>query len=573
MKENISRRNFLTGMAATGALATIGLAGCSPSNQSSKATADEADANTSASNQQTGADWLGSSPEITDIAETKTTDLLIIGAGNGGLGAAAVAADLGADFMICEKSDSIQRSRHWFGAVNTSYTKEAGVSVNKSQLLNEFSRYASNLCDQKVIRVWIDESSDLVDWIDPILTEAGMSCSFDADAAHETGGTSYYIPALEHYYHGEDASGEPLDRNNVLLDFISEKGYDVSYKHEMVQLEREAGGRVTAAIFDTPDGYVKIEATKGVLLTTGGYAGNATMVKELNPIIPRCTTLNYNSPNCTGDGIKAAMLIGAQKDQNGAPMIFDRGAVKPGENAGYTSDEPTAMFVGAGKQFNLGSQPFMKVTRDGKRFVNESTPYDFCCFAAAEHDGGVWCQIFDSKLKEDVDRFQTIGCSRQTQNLLAQEDDTPIDEIYAEQLEAGTMFKADTIEELADLLGFDGEAKDAFLAEVDRYNEFYDKQEDEDFGKEAYRLSELRNPPFYGGWFGGSLLTTVDGLRINEDMQVLDTDNKVIDGLYASGDCSGSIFGNNYPEYIVGCACGRTLTFSRHAVRHIMGDI
>ena len=229
--------------------------------------------------------------------------------------------------------------------------------------------------------------------------------------------------------------------------------------------------------------------------------------------------------------------------------------------------------MGTDKQFNLGSQPLMKVTRDGKRFVNESTPYDFCCFAAAEHEGGVFCQVFDSNLKEDVKRFNTIGCSRQTQQLLAKEADTPLDEIYADQLEKGTMVKADTIEELAVKLGFSGEAKDAFLAEVEKYNGFYDAQEDPDFGKEAYRLSELRTAPFYGIWYGGSLLTTVDGLRINEDMQVLNAESQPIEGLYAAGDCSGSIFGNNYPEYIVGCACGRTITFARHAVRHMVGDL
>ena len=135
------------------------------------------------------------------------------------------------------------------------------------------------------------------------------------------------------------------------------------------------------------------------------------------------------------------------------------------------------------------------------------------------------------------------------------------------------MVKADTLEELADKLGFAGEAKDAFLAEVDKYNSFFDAQKDGDFGKEAYRLSELRTAPFYGTWFGGSILTTVDGLRINPDMQVLDTEGHVIEGLYAAGDCSGSVFANNYPEYIVGCACGRTITFSRHAVRHMAGDI
>lgn len=575
LSANVSRRHFLTGTAAAAGLAAFGLVGCAPQTAAGPAT-DGAPAEESEALAATGTDWLGSAPAIAegDIVETRETDLLIVGAGNGGMAAAATAADLGLDFTLCEKTGAIQRTRHWFGAINTSYTKAAGVEIDKAKLLNEFTRYASNQADQRVVRVWIDESAEVTDWLDPILTAAGMTCAFDNNVDHATGGTDYNIFPMEHYYSGTDAAGEKLERNKVLLAYINERGYDVTYNHSLAKLVQGEAGKVTGAIFETPDGYVQINAAKGVLLTTGGYVSNAAMLRACNPMVERCVTLQCGSPNNTGDGIRAAMHIGAQKDAIGAPMIFDRGAVLPGQNAGIVSEEgEPATFIGTDKQFNLGSQPLMKVGRDGKRFVNESTPYDFCCFAAAGNEGGVFCQVFDSNLKEDVKRFNTIGCSRQTQQLLAQEEATPLDEIYAPELEKGVMVKADTLDELADGLGFAGEAKEAFLAEVDRYNGFFDKQMDEDFGKEAYRLSEMRTAPFYGGWFGGSILTTVDGLRINSDMQVLDADGHAIEGLYAAGDCSGSVFANNYPEYIVGCACGRTITFSRHAVRHMAGDL
>ena len=83
------------------------------------------------------------------------------------------------------------------------------------------------------------------------------------------------------------------------------------------------------------------------------------------------------------------------------------------------------------------------------------------------------------------------------------------------------MQKAETLEELADKLGFEGEAKRAFLDQVERYNAQFDAQKDDDFGKEAYRLSALRTPPFYGCWFGGSMLTTLDGLRITRTARCL----------------------------------------------------
>ncbi|AJC11406.1 fumarate reductase [Berryella intestinalis] len=570
---SLSRRGFITGAATASALAAFGLAGCSPKKTATEKTETAASDQKSASN---ASDWLGSAPEIAsaDIKETRETDLLIIGAGNGGMAAAATAADLGIDFTLCEKASKIQRSRHWFGAINTKYTEAAGLRVDTGKLLNEFTRYASGQADQRVVKVWIDESSDVVDWIDPILTSAGMKCAFDGNIDHKTGGTDFYVAPMEHYYSGTDANGEKLERNTVLLKYINDKGHDVTYDHALVKLVQSESGKVTGAIFQTGSGYVQINSKKGVLLTTGGYVSNDAMLRACNPMVDRCVTLQYGSPNNVGDGIRAALWAGAQKDAVGAPMIFDRGAVLPGQDAGIASEpgEP-ATFVGTDKQFNLGSQPLMKVARNGKRFCNESTPYDFCCFAAAANEGGVFAQIFDSNLKEDVKRFSTIGCSRQTQQLLAKEADTPLDAIYADQLDKGTMVKADTLDELADKLGFAGEAKQAFLSEVEKYNGFYDKQEDADFGKEAYRLSAIKTAPFYGTWFGGSILTTVDGIRINEHMQALDAKGRVIEGLYAAGDCSGSMFANNYPEYIVGCACGRTLTFSRHAVRHMAGDI
>ena len=69
-------------------------------------------------------------------------------------------------------------------------------------------------------------------------------------------------------------------------------------------------------------------------------------------------------------------------------MVFDRGAVAPGVDAGYEGEGEGAMFRGSIFQENIGSQPFMKVNRHGQRFANESTPYDFICFAATYQPGG-----------------------------------------------------------------------------------------------------------------------------------------------------------------------------------------
>ena len=251
-------------------------------------------------------------------------------------------------------------------------------------------------------------------------------------------------------------------------------------------------------------------------------------------------------------------------------MLFDRGIVAPGVDGGYVASDSAfggKAFPGPIRQYNPGTQPFLKVNRNGERFANESSPYNDIVYAAAHQPGRVYAQICDANVLEDAKRFHTIGCSAQTRNGGEKYFQGKVDEAVA----AGTLFVCDTIEELADKLGFTGEAKDTFLATVERYNELYDKQNDEDFGKSAYRLSAIRTAPFYGCWLGASLLTTEQGIAINDKGQALDNDNKPMPGLYVTGDMSGSFFANNYPCLMAGVAMGRTLTYAIKAIKQMGG--
>ena len=251
-------------------------------------------------------------------------------------------------------------------------------------------------------------------------------------------------------------------------------------------------------------------------------------------------------------------------------MLFDRGVVPPGQDAGYVESESAfggKAFPGPIRQYNPGTQPFLKVNRHGQRFANESCPYNDIVYAAAHQPGRVYAQIHDDNWYEDVQRFHTIGCSAQTR---AGGPDYVLPKMEEAEA-AGCFFRADTIEELADKLGFTGEDKDNFLATVERYNELYDAQEDTDFGKPAYRLSAIRKAPFYGCWLGASLLTTEQGIAINEKGQALDTNNEPMPGLYITGDMSGSFFANNYPCLMAGVAMGRTMTFAIKAIKQMAG--
>ena len=525
-------------------------------------------------------DWLGKEPDIDEAAITETvdTDILIVGAGNGGMFAAAYAAANGLNFRVIEQNANVQDTRHWYGAIDSAAAKAAGEKpADRAKLLSEISRYASGKCDQRVVRTWINESAAMHDFMRSILEDKyGWVCDFTSGseaawpAENAEHNTDYLFPVEEHnYMASESASGTP--RNELLLQYIQELGYDVDFKTSLAKLEKNSDGRITGVIAQSAedDHFIRYNANQGVLLACGGYPGNPYMMEQLDPLGTSVTTACSYSPATKGYGIRAAVWAGANLDKEAAPMLFDRGIVAPGVDAGYVDSESVfggKAFPGTVSQYNTGTQPFLKVNRNGERFANESCPYNDIVYAAAHQPGRVYAQIHDANFAEDIERFHTIGCSAMSRNMPQM-----VTSSMEKHIEAGLMFKCDTLDELADKMGFTGAAKDTFLATVERYNELYDKQNDEDFGKPAYRLSAIRTAPFYGCWLGASLLTTEQGIAINEKGQALDTNNQPMEGLYITGDMSGSFFANNYPCLMAGVAMGRTLTFAMKAIKQMAG--
>ena len=329
-----------------------------------------------------------------------------------------------------------------------------------------------------------------------------------------------------------------------------------------------ADGKVTGVIAKDESGkYIQFNASKGVILACGGYSGNETMMNALQPQSVEQTCINYSKPGAKGDGIKACLWAGAIMDQTHTSMIFDRGAIKPDQVGEYGKANDGALFW-------MGSQPFLKVNLNGERFMNEYMPYDLVLHAAASQPYHTYCTVWDSKYPEDVERFATHGCSRLYPHVNGTAPVFPIEYIEgmnADLQDQGYIVQADTVEELADKLGL---PKDTFTATVDRYNELAAKGEDEDYGKEDYRLSTLSEAPFYGvRQAGGYLICTIDGIQIDDNMHAIDQDFKAIPGLYVIGDMSGNYFSGSYPSLMAGAAAGRSATFGRFAGQNAAAGI
>ena len=258
------------------------------------------------------------------------------------------------------------------------------------------------------------------------------------------------------------------------------------------------------------------------------------------------------------------MDIGAANDEQPASIVFNRAAVPVGTNMKdyYRIDmtppnDPDYLW--------LGSYGFLKVNLHGKRFFNESAPYQFDMNSASKQPGYIEVTLWDEEtMKEkNLKAFHTLGCSR-----LGFPGIYTSEEAYREvqeDVKAGIVKKADTIEELAKELHL---PVDNLKKSIERYNQLAHQGKDEDFGKEDNRLFPIEKGPFYGAWLAGRLLATLDGLRINTKMQVLNELGDVIPGLYAAGNCSGGFFWGSYPDRVPGLTASHAQTFGMLAGRY-----
>ena len=580
---NLDRRSFLKGgVVAAGAAAFAGaLSACAPSAPQETGAADETLATT-------GEAWYGSpaDPATFDVVDTVEGEVLVCGLGAGGITAAAAAAEKGMNVIAIEKGAGHGSIKSDIGVIGTRIDT---VEVDPLQMLNEHTRYANGWCDPRVTRVWATESGATFDWISDSIAEFGATPYFEYDVDEGTHGVWPVYPTDHgfHYTYTEEEqakadaavaeSGDPAAAQGILpqvgdymLKKAEEWGADLRYETPFVQLAQDENGKVTGAYAKIGDGCVLFNASKGVILATGGYEANPDLLAELNPDAAAIGGVSMTQAGCEGEGIKAGIWAGGMKDEIPTLMTFARAAVAPDAELGYPYQGMTCW---------IGDQPFLKVNLDGARVCCETAPYDYPLHVAALQPEYKLASIWDSDYQNQIVAFHTIGCSRINMSDTVDAAGVPTGEglsfpacdmMIGAAMEAGIVQQADTIEELAEKLRVDPAG---LTATVERYNELAAKGVDEDFGKPAKDLLPLSKPPYFGAFFGGHVLCTLDGLRIDEHMRVLNTERKPIEGLYAVGNCSGSMYAGSYPELFIGNANGRTITHARHAVMHIAGEV
>lgn len=513
-------------------------------------------------------DWLGKAPEIAekDIVRTEKTEVLVIGCGTGGMFAVAAAAEAGAKVIGIDRYPTGTGIRDDLAAIDSRYQKAWGTKIDKFDFITAATQYAAGHIKQDLVRVWCDESGETIDWYGDRLKERGVELWHESgDKVDESRYHHFPTGHSPRWRTSDDGTGKPLDGNRVLFDYAKKKGARFDYNMRMVKLEKK-DGRVTGCIAQNADGkYVRYLASKGTVVATGGYSLNYKMLEALQPHSLRVIGRNRSVPGAHGDGIRACLWVGAAMDGTHTALKFDRCALRPDQPNGAETAKK-----GDVGMFWMASQPWLKVNADGKRFINESGTYENILHADEYQKGHCHYTLFDSNWTKYVAQFKMHGCSRLVPFENGADPNIPW-QVFQEKyfpalLEKGFLKKADTIEDLARQLGLPA---DALKATVTRYNKLVADGNDVDYGKEAFRLSPLDKPPFYGAKNTGDILCTLDGIVIDENMNAIDTEGNPIPGLYVIGNDSGCYFANTYPNLVTGMACGRTVTFGRHVGRRL----
>lgn len=471
---------------------------------------------------------------------TKTADVIIVGGGGAGIAAGVSAVQNGASVIIIEKNFSIGGNTVVSGAAWNAANPElaaqtpaaAGLDTKlksyldmaetevpaeyrptlqtlKEQIRNYLAGDTSMMFDSPELHIiqtyFAGRRQDLDgNWIEPKFEFIETLCKKSLETQKwliETVGAEFTNELSEPIGSLWKRSNTP---KNKWIDFfvkpaeyITQNGGEILTEVTGKELIVE-NGKVVGVQAEMKDGTpVELRANKGVVLATGGFAGNREMVIQYNNYWPEIdpNILTTNRTSATGEGILMAQAVGADVTGMDFTQLMPIGWADTGHLA-----------------FGGGSN-VMYINQEGKRFVNEYAERDVISKAAIEN-GWIFYEL------------KTLGSDPFPPKEAAQE--------------SSVIFIADTLEEIAQKIGCDPET---LKAEVEKYNSYVEQANDPDFGKTSF--THKIEPPYVARKMKPSLHHTMGGLRIDTDCHVLDKEGKIIPGLYAAGEVVGGIHAGN----------------------------
>lgn len=541
-------------------------------------------------------DWLGTEPEIDEskVAKTVDVDVAVVGCGIAGVAACRSVAEDGGLVAAFEKADGPQcRSGEYAvinGKVQAKWGRDTWTREQIDDIIDSHMVESTYRCKRSIMSKWAHNIGDAFDWwveANPDLYYAETTRSAIPDESADNFIIPIFYPLPEHYDWKQErfpcypTSVEFKPDQHVTVEANMQKAVDTGnvqtfYGCFVEKLIMEDGRCVGLYARDAATGeYIKCNASKGVILSTGDYSQNARMLKHFCPEVIenniQCLFTNVDvEGNFTnqGDGIQLGMWAGAQVQQSHAPMIHHMGG--------------GADLAGVGVMGNAG---FLNLDLNGKRFMNEDLPGQQLENQIELQKNRESWQIFDSNWPEQLPYMPAAHGGACYYEDYASEDEGPKNNTTYRnykspyQLEAavadGRAVKADTLEELvAEIYPDDTAAQQTALDSIQRYNELAKAGYDEDFHKPASRMWAVENGPFYADKFTTALLLVcIGGLESDEDCHTFDVDRNVISGLYVAGNIQGNRFATEYPIGLKGVSHSMAMYYGYVAGKNALKDI
>ena len=541
-------------------------------------------------------DWLGTEPEIDEskVAKTVDVDVAVVGCGIAGVAACRSVAEDGGLVAAFEKADGPQcRSGEYAvinGKVQAKWGRDTWTREQIDDIIDSHMVESTYRCKRSIMSKWAHNIGDAFDWwveANPDLYYAETTRSAIPDESADNFIIPIFYPLPEHYDWKQErfpcypTSVEFKPDQHVTVEANMQKAIDTGnvqtfYGCFVEKLIMDNGRCVGLYARDAATGeYIKCNASKGVILSTGDYSQNTKMLKHFCPEVIenniQCLFTNVDvEGNFTnqGDGIQLGMWAGAQVQQSHAPMIHHMGG--------------GADLAGVGVMGNAG---FLNLDLNGKRFMNEDLPGQQLENQIELQKNRESWQIFDSNWPEQLPYMPAAHGGACYYEDYASEDEGPKNNTTYRnykspyQLEAavadGRAVKADTLEELvAKIYPDDTAAQQTALDSIQRYNELAKAGYDEDFHKPASRMWAVENGPFYADKFTTALLLVcIGGLESDEDCHTFDADRNVIPGLYVAGNIQGSRFATEYPIGLKGVSHSMAMYYGYVAGKNALKDI
>ncbi len=541
-------------------------------------------------------DWLGTEPEIDEskVAKTVDVDVAVVGCGIAGVAACRSVAEDGGLVAAFEKADGPQcRSGEYAvinGKVQAKWGRDTWTREQIDDIIDSHMVESTYRCKRSIMSKWAHNIGDAFDWwveANPDLYYAETTRSAIPDESADNFIIPIFYPLPEHYDWKQErfpcypTSVEFKPDQHVTVEANMQKAIDTGnvqtfYGCFVEKLIMEDGRCVGLYARDAATGeYIKCNASKGVILSTGDYSQNTKMLKHFCPEVIenniQCLFTNVDvEGNFTnqGDGIQLGMWAGAQVQQSHAPMIHHMGG--------------GADLAGVGVMGNAG---FLNLDLNGKRFMNEDLPGQQLENQIELQKNRESWQIFDSSWPEQLPYMPAAHGGACYYEDYASEDEGPKNNTTYRnykspyQLEAavadGRAVKADTLEELvAKIYPDDPAAQQTALDSIRRYNELAKAGYDEDFHKPASRMWAVENGPFYADKFTTALLLVcIGGLESDEDCHTFDADRNVIPGLYVAGNIQGNRFATEYPIGLKGVSHSMAMYYGYVAGKNALKDI